>query len=55
MNTKTIADKTERKVAKRTARKKAEAAKPKAKRASGVARGSMKKKVKTIAKGQRKR
>lgn len=52
MNTKTIADKTQRKEAKRKARKEA---KPKAKRASGVARGSNKKKVKQIVKGQRKR
>jgi hypothetical protein len=52
MNTKTITDKTERKVAKRAARKKAA---PKAKRASGVARGSMKKKVAQAVRGQRKR
>jgi hypothetical protein len=52
MNTKKITDRAERKEAKRVARKKAA---PKPKRASGVARGSMKKKVKTIAKGQRKR
>jgi hypothetical protein len=52
MNTKTVADRTERKKLKRTARKKAA---PKAKRASGVARGSMKKKVKQMVKGQRKR
>ncbi len=52
MNTKTIADKAERKKAKRTARKKAA---PAAKRASGVARGSMKKKVQKMVKGQRKR
>jgi hypothetical protein len=52
MNTKKITDREERKQVKRTARKKAA---PKAKRASGVARGSMKRKVKTIAKGQRKR
>jgi hypothetical protein len=55
MNTKSITDKVERKKAKRAARKKAEAAKPKAKRAQGVARGSMKKKVRKMAKGQRKR
>ena len=41
MNTKNVTDRTERKKLKRTARKKAA---PKAKRASGVARGSMKKK-----------
>jgi len=52
MNTKTITDRTERKKVKRTARKKAA---PKAKRAAGVARGSMKRKVKQMAKGQRKR
>ena len=42
MNTKTVTDKVERKKLKRTARKKAA---PKAKRASGVARGSTKKKI----------
>jgi len=52
MNTKHVEDKTERKKLKRAARKKAPA---KPKRASGVARGSMKKKVKKMAKGQRKR
>jgi hypothetical protein len=52
MNTKTVADRTERKKLKRTARKKAA---PKTKRASGVARGSMKKKVKRAAQGTRKR
>ena len=52
MNTKKVTDRTERKKLKRTARKKAA---PKAKRASGVARGSLKKKVKQMAKGQRKR
>ena len=52
MNTKHIEDRTERKKLKRTARKKAA---PKAKRASGVARGSMKKKVTKMSKGQRKR
>ncbi len=52
MDTKAIKDKIERKKVKRTARKKAA---PKAKRASGVARGSMKRKVKQMAKGQRKR
>jgi hypothetical protein len=55
MNTKSITDKAERKQAKRAARKKAEAAKPKAKRPSGVARGSNKKKVRKMAKGTRKR
>ena len=55
MNTKTITDKTERKKAKRVARKKAEEKAPLAKRASGVARGSNKKKVKKLVKGQRKR
>lgn len=52
MNTKQITDKAERKQAKRTARKKAA---PTAKRASGVARGSQKRKVKKMVKGQRKR
>ena len=52
MNTKTITDKAERKTAKRAARKKAT---PVAKRATGVARGSLKKKVQKMVKGQRKR
>ena len=52
MNTKTITDKDERKKLKRAARKKAT---PVAKRASDVARGSQKRKVKKMAKGQRKR
>ena len=52
MNTKTVTDKTERKKLKRAARKKAA---PKAKRASGVARGSGKKKIRHQAQGQRKR
>ena len=52
MNTKHVTDRTERKTLKRAARKKAA---PKAKRASGVARGSMKKKVAKVVKGQRKR
>ena len=52
MNTKNVTDKTERKKLKRAARKKAA---PKAKRASGVARGSMKKKVRKMVQGQRKR
>jgi hypothetical protein len=52
MNTKTVTDKLERKKIKRTARKKAA---PKAKRASGVARGSQKKKIRHQAQGQRKR
>ncbi len=52
MNTKHIEDRTERKKVKRAARKKAA---PKAKRASGVARGSLKKKVQHMTKGQRKR
>ncbi|HLH01528.1 MAG TPA: hypothetical protein VKX25_02065 [Bryobacteraceae bacterium] len=52
MNTKHVEDKAERKKLKRTARKKAA---PKAKRASGVARGSNKKKVRHMSKGQRKR
>ncbi len=52
MNTKNITDKAERKQKKRTARK---AAPPKAKRAAGVARGSMKRKIRHQAQGQRKR
>jgi hypothetical protein len=52
MNTKTVTDKLERKKLKRVARKKAA---PKAKRAAGVARGSMKKKIRHQAQGQRKR
>jgi hypothetical protein len=52
MNTKKITDKTERKKLKRTARKKAPA---KAKRASGVARGSEKRKIRRAAQGTRKR
>ena len=52
MNTKHIADKSERKKVKRTARKKAA---PKAKRPDSQARGSNKKKVKVLVKGQRKR
>jgi hypothetical protein len=55
MNTKNVTDRVERKKVKRAARKKAEAAKPKAKRPSDVARGSLKRKVKVMAKGQRKR
>lgn len=51
-NTKKVEDKGERKKLKRTARKKAA---PKAKRAAGVARGSLKKKVQRMAQGQRKR
>ena len=52
MNTKTITDTAERKKVKRAARKKAA---PKAKRAAGVARGSMKKKIRHQVQGQRKR
>ena len=52
MDTKKLTDKTERKKVKRAARKKAA---PKAKRASGVARGSMKKRIRHQAQGQRKR
>ena len=52
MNTKHVEDKTERKKLKRTARKKAA---PVAKRAADVARGSQKKKVPKMVKGQRKR
>lgn len=49
MNTKHVEDKAERKTLKRVARKKAA---PKAKRASGEARGSNKRKVQKLAKGQ---
>ena len=52
MNTKNVTDKAERKKLKRASRKKAA---PKAKRAAGVARGSMKKKIRHQAQGQRKR
>jgi hypothetical protein len=52
MNTKKLTDKAERKKIKRAARKKAT---PKAKRAAAVARGSMKKKIRHQAQGQRKR
>jgi hypothetical protein len=52
MNTKNVTDKTERKALKRKARAEAP---PKPKRASGVARGEGKRKVKKMAKGQRKR
>jgi hypothetical protein len=52
MNTKTIADKLERKKVKRAARKKAA---PKPKRPAGTARGSNKKKIKKVVKGERKR
>ena len=52
MNTKTVTEPTERKKLKRTARKKAA---PKAKRATGVARGSTKKKIRHQTQGQRKR
>jgi hypothetical protein len=52
MNTKNVTDKLERKKLKRAARKKAA---PKAKRASGVARGSQKMKIRHQAQGQRKR
>jgi hypothetical protein len=52
MNTKNVTDKLERKKIKRTLRKKAA---PKAKRAAGVARGSMKKKIRHQVQGQRKR
>ena len=53
MDTKEIKDKAERKQVKRTARKKAEQAKPQAKRT--YARGSKKQKVKKMVRGQGKR
>jgi hypothetical protein len=52
MNTKTVEKPEERKAKKRAARKKAA---PKAKRAAGVARGSLKKKIRRVTQGQRKR
>lgn len=52
-NTKAITDRTERKKVKRAARKKAKTAKPLAKRT--YARGSAKRKVKKLARGQSKR
>ncbi len=52
MNTKHVKDSVERKKLKRAARKKAPAVTP---RASDVARGSQKRKVKKMVKGQRKR
>ena len=52
MNTKKVTDRLERKKLKRAARKKAP---PKPKRDSGVARGSQKRKVKKLPRGQRKR
>ena len=52
MNTTHVKDRAERKKLKRAARKKAA---PLGKRAADVARGSVKRKVKKMAKGQRKR
>jgi hypothetical protein len=52
MNTKHIKDRAERKKTKRAARKEAPAIGP---RAADVARGSQKRKVKKVVKGQRKR
>ena len=52
MNTKHVEDRTERKKLKRQARKEAPAVEP---RPSTVARGSQKRKVKILVKGQRKR
>ena len=52
MNTKNITDTAERKKVKRAARKKAA---PEPKRPADVARGSRKRKVKKMVKGQRKR
>jgi hypothetical protein len=53
MDTKAVKDKLERKKVKRTARKKAAQAKPKAKRT--YVRGSKKQKVKKLVRGQSKR
>ena len=55
MNTKKITDKAERKKLKRSQRAARKKTAPKPKRASGVARGSLKRKVKRMSKGQRKR
>lgn len=55
MNTKNVADRAERKELKRQARKKAEETSPLQPRPAGVDRGSRKRKVKTLVKGQRKR
>jgi len=52
MNTKHVTDTVERKELKRKARRKATA---KAKRGEGVARGSMKKRIRHMARGTRKR
>lgn len=52
MNTKHITDRAERKAAKRKARKEAPPLEP---RPATVARGSQKRKVKHMARGQRKR
>ena len=52
MNTKHVTDRAERKTLKRKARKEAPAVQP---RPSGEARGSNKRKVKVLVKGQRKR
>ncbi|MGC4052563.1 MAG: hypothetical protein QM757_24800 [Paludibaculum sp.] len=55
MNTKSIADKAERKEKKRAARKVADEKNPLQPRPAGVDRGSQKRKVKQLARGQRKR
>lgn len=55
MNTKHISDKVERKKAKRARRKEVELKNPLQPRPSDVPRGSQKRKVKKVAKGQRKR
>lgn len=52
MNTKHVEDRGERKKLKRAARKEAPAVEP---RPSGTPRGSLKRKVKVLSKGQRKR
>ncbi|HYO84511.1 MAG TPA: hypothetical protein VES20_24125 [Bryobacteraceae bacterium] len=52
MNTKHVEDRAERKKLKRAARKEAPAIEP---RPSGVARGSQKRKVRVLVRGQRKR
>ena len=55
MNTKTITDKTVRKVAKRKASKAADEKSPLQPRPATVARGSLKKTVKKVVRGTRKR
>lgn len=55
MNTKSIADRAERKEKKRAARKVADEKNPLQPRPAGVDRGSLKRKIRHMARGQRKR